>query len=387
MTRKRGRGEGTIWERADGEWMGQISLGQTQSGKRRRATVRGKSKEEVLAALARLRTKFSTGQLPESNQVTVGDYLDSWLKVSARPSVSSSTYECYELCCKRVKSHIGNTRLQKLMPHDIACMLTQLHDADELSDRTRQLTLTVFSKAIQQAVTFGMLSTNPCSKVTRPKVSTKEYRTWSETEFGRFLILAATKRMGAFWRMAILTGARSGELIGLQWQDVSLNSKTITIRRTMSRDREAQHKRIFKEPKTKKARRTITLPDAAVEILQSQRVQQMAAGLAATEYVFCQSDGTPLRPCTPGNSFRHFLKTAGLPKIRLHDLRHSHATLLLSLGEHPKVVQERLGHATIGVTMDVYSHVLPSMQASAAGKLNGLVSQPLAALSAAQKVS
>ncbi len=199
---------------------------------------------------------------------------------------------------------------------------------------------------------------------------------------------AATRghKWEALFTLALATGMRQGELLGLKWQDINFSTGTLQVRRILTRvPPGASGKREFREtePKTQKSRRRITIASLALGALSQHRVRQLEIRLKAGpfweehDYVFCTLVGTHLRPGHVVDEFKKLLKKAGLPAIRFHDLRHSVATLLLSLGVHAKVVQEMLGHTQISMTMDIYSHVLPSMQQDAVSKLNNLLQRPL----------
>jgi integrase len=186
-----------------------------------------------------------------------------------------------------------------------------------------------------------------------------------------FLDAAKGDRLYALFVVAIGTGMRLGEIFGLRWQDVDLPGHSITVRNTLI---EVSGKLTLAEPKTPKSRRRVDLPGVVVEALVAHRAQSVREGFARVPWVFCNSIGGPLRRTHfPTNHFKWLLAKAELPAIRFHDLRHTSATLLLAAGVHPKVVQERLGHSRIGITLDIYSHIVPTMQLEAAGKLDALM--------------
>jgi integrase len=202
-------------------------------------------------------------------------------------------------------------------------------------------------------------------------------RTWSARQLDEFLTHVATDRLSAAWRVAAMTGIRRGELLGLAWQAVDLETGRLAITRTLIEGKGAPR---FSEPKTKRGRRSVALDAETIDALREHREHQLDERLAwgpayqVHELVFCREDGTAIWPRTFSRSFDHHVRDAGLPKIRLHDLRHTHATLALEAGVHPKVVQERLGHATIAITLDTYSHAIPALQEDAAAKIAALLS-------------
>jgi integrase len=224
-----------------------------------------------------------------------------------------------------------------------------------------------------------MLSQNPASYVDLPRLKKTEMKSFSPEEADRFLKAAAEDRWGTLWAVALTTGMRPGEYLALRWPDVDLNAGTVTVRRALVRRKDGGWE--FEEPKTDRGRRTIPLPPTVIASLaehkRKQAEERLAKGPAyeSQGLVFATSTGQPLDQINL--SRRHFkpiLKAAGLPSdFRVYDLRHSCATLLLAAGENPKVVSERLGHASITLTLDIYSHVLPSMQQQAAERLEAIL--------------
>jgi integrase len=277
-----------------------------------------------------------------------------------QPSLRPSTYEGYKLDVRRVTERIGERRLQSLTP----AMLTRLYGelGEHLAPRTVRGVHTVLRHALADAVDWQQLPRNPADRAKPPSLASIEDmlpRTWSASELDRFLGHIAADRLAAAWRVLALTGLRRGELLGLSWDAVDLDAGRLAITRTLITGKGAPR---FSEPKTKRGRRSVALDAGTVEALREHRERQfderLAWGPAYHDHglVFAREDGTPIWPRTFSRSFDNHVRDAGLPKIRLHDLRHSHATLALQAGVHPKVVQERLGHATIAITLDTYSH-------------------------------
>jgi integrase len=207
--------------------------------------------------------------------------------------------------------------------------------------------------------------------VDKPRAPRRTMQALTPEQVSALIAAAETDRLGALYVLAVATGLRQGELLGLHWEDVDLDAATIAIRRQLSEDGGVLE---LVEPKSDKGRRRVELPEFAVSALHAHRDRMLAEGLGAAPLVFCDSQGNPLRKSNLlRRSFKPFLERAELPEIRFHDLRHTAATLLLAQGVHPKIVQERLGHAQISLTLDTYSHVLPSMQKEAANKLDDLL--------------
>jgi integrase len=204
-------------------------------------------------------------------------------------------------------------------------------------------------------------------------------RSWTADELRAFLAASAQHPLFPLYRLAASTGMRRGEILGLRWKDVDLERRRLTVRQQLSRQGEAVS---FGQPKTKAGRRSIALDPATINVLRALRearkviVGQFGAAYQPHDLVFARADGSPHDPDSVSHTFDRLVRAAGLPAIRLHDLRHTHATLALQAGVHPKVVQERLGHSSISVTLDLYSHAVPALEEDAAGRIAAMVDAP-----------
>jgi integrase len=237
----------------------------------------------------------------------------------------------------------------------------------------------VLHKSLGQAVRWGLVVRNVADAVDPPKVHRAEMRALNAEEARRLLAAAAGDPLEALYVLALTTGMRQGELLGLHWGDIDLEQGTIQVRRTIGRVRGKGF--VESEPKSASGRRQITLAPSAVEALRRhwdhEFTERLGGGAVPgpASLVFCNGLGKPIEPQNLlYRPFRKLLQRAGLPLMRFRDLRHSAATLLLSMGTHPKVVQELLGHSQINLTLDTYSHVLPGLQGDAVGKLDALLS-------------
>jgi integrase len=240
-----------------------------------------------------------------------------------------------------------------------------------VSARVRQLTHAVLRRSLKQALKWGLIQRNPCDAVDAPRVAKREISPLTAQQVQVFLKAAKRDRLYALYVTAIATGLRQGELFALRWSDVDLKRRVISVRYTLV---ETSSERFLAEPKSAKSRRQVDVPQFAIEALVDHRKRMIAEGLAAFEWVFCDTQGGQLRRSNViRTSMKPILKRAKLSGVRFHDLRHTSATLLLSQGVHPKIVQERLGHSQISLTLDTYSHMLPTMQLEAAGKLDRLL--------------
>lgn len=367
-TARRGNGEGSIYQRPDGRWTAQVTVGYNAQGKRVRKTVYGESKGEVQEKLTRLQNSKLDGMLTDTGRLKVAAYLDRWLADVARPTIRATTHVSYEgLIRNHISPRIGGIKLDKLTPAHVQGLYSAL-ERDGASSTIRRQCHVVLNRALKQAVQWGMVPRNVCSAAKRPRDEEKEIQPLTAEQAQALLNAAAGNRLEALYVVAVTTGMRLGELMGLQWGDVDLEAGAIQVRRTLQ---EVGGKFSLVETKTKKSKRKVDLPKLAVDALHEHRKRQLAAGHLAGGYVFTDTAGGHLRRSNVHRySYKPLLKRAGLPTIRFHDLRHTAATLLLLDGVHPKIVQERLGHSKIGVTLDTYSHVLPTMQKEAAARLD-----------------
>jgi len=381
--RRRGSGEGTIFQRTDGRWCAAIANGCDASGKRRRRWIYRATKGEVTEELTRLQGRKLDGTLGDAGRLSVGKYLDQWLESSAKATVRATTYVSYKgVIENHIKPRIGGLSLAKLAPAHVQAMYATMED-NKKSARLRQLTHAVLRRSLNQAVKWNMVPRNVCNAVYPPRVARKEIRPLTAEQVKLLLKAAAGDEskavpadpLEALYVLAVTTGLRLGELFGLQWADVDLTAGCLHVRYTLM---EVNGKLSLSEPKTARSRRKVELPAFAVEALRGHQRSALAAGgreFATEGHVFRNSRGGPLRRSHfHADSFKPLLKRAKLPAIRFHDLRHTAATLMLAGGEHPKVVQELLGHSQISVTMDTYSHVLPTMQREAIDRLGKLLS-------------
>ena len=364
MSKKRGNGEGSISRRKDGGWMGQYAV-HTAEG-RKRKTVYAKTRKEVAAKLVKVLSNREDGLTFDAKNLTLGKYLDLWLKDSVQDTVRLSTYQGYERNARlHIKPALGRIKLDRLTPVHVRGLYRERMEAG-LSHRMVQLVHTTLHKALKQAVNDGLIPRNVTEAVKAPRPVKKEMQALNPEQARALLGEAHGHRLEALYALAVTTGMRQGELLGLKWEDVDLEARTIRIRRTLSTAMGGGIS--FNPPKTAKSRRSIRLTELAVSSLKWHRKAQLEermklAGLWKDhDLVFTTGVGTPMsRADLITRSFKPLLKKAELPDIRFHDLRHTCATLLLGRGVHVKLVQELLGHSTIAVTLDTYSHVLPGM--------------------------
>lgn len=371
---KRGNGEGSIYRRKDGRWTAEISL---EGGKSK--FIYGKTRKEVQEKLKTALYEQQQGMLVTGPQQKVGQFLTHWVENVHKQSVRSRTYERYEEIVRlHLVPEIGHHQIQKLTPQHLQALYKKKLD-DGLSTTTVISFHNVLHKALETAVRWNLIARNPCDLVSPPRRKRYEIQPLSMPQIRQFLAAIRGHRQEALFLLALATGMRRGELLALKWQDIDLEKGSLQVRRILTRIPTKLPGKGFEEaePKTDRGRRSIVLPSFVVDALKQHRLQQLEAKLKAGptwqdhDYVFCTSIGTHLNPDRDVLVvLKLFLDKAGLPNIRFHDLRHSSATMLLGMKVHPKVVQEILGHSQIAITMDIYSHVLPTMQEEAMNKVN-----------------
>ena len=372
---KRGKGEGSIYRRkVDGRWCGSITLGYAD-GRRIRRAFYGATRPEVVSKLAEATRNYQMGKRPAPEREKVGEFLNRWLEDVARRSVRPSTLRGYQVGLRlHIIPGIGHLKLARLRADDLDGLYSRLLEKG-LSPKYVRLVHAIIHRGLVHALKRGAVAVNVASTVSAPSAPRKEFRTLSTEEAGRLLAEARSDRFHALYVLALTCGLRQAELLGLRWADVDLDGAVLHVRQQVYR---LQGDWVFSEPKTAAGRRTISLSGRAVEALRERRRAQNAERLRSQDWehldlVFANRRGRPTeRANLQRQSFWPLLKRADLPRVRFHDLRHACASILLAQNVNPKVVQEMLGHSSIAVTMDVYSHAMPSLQAEAADKMDRL---------------
>lgn len=386
---KRSNGEGSIYQRGDGRWVGVVTVGY-ENGRRQRRYHYGASQREVREQLTRSRHEVQQGLPMRTNErLTVGAYLDSWLQ-SARSEVRPMTWISYE---GHVRLHIaptlGRVPLAKLTPPDLRALYAD-RTAAGLSPGSVTRVHATLRRALGQAYRDGLVPRNVGTLVSPPVSRRAEIRPLAPEQARTLLAAARGDRLEALYAVAVALGLRQGEALGLRWQDVDLDTGTLTVRRSLQRIPKplrgpddggyGEHYRLV-EPKTSRSRRTLTMPAIVMAALRDHRVRQRKEQLAAGPawqgerwgLVFATTIGTPLDARNVSHRFEALLVRAGLPRVRFHDLRHSAATLMLAQGVSPRVIMETLGHSQIAMTMNLYAHVMPTMQRDAADRMDALL--------------
>jgi len=373
-TKRRGNSEGSIYQHTkSGRWIGMLSLGYGDDGKRKRRAIYGDTKREVQEQLRKFQHANEQGMLCEISVLTVSAYLRDWLKnKSASGKLADTTLSNYRSVIENhiVPGSIGGLRLQKLNPMAVQRFYTELENAG-VGSHARLMIHIVLNAAIDRAIKLSLIPRNVCKGVERPEACKADIQPLTAEQVGTLLATARGTRLESLYGVAVGTGLRLGELFGLQWADVDLDKGTLSVRHTLQ---ELSGKLTLKEPKTKTSNRNVELSEMAITALVDHRRRMMAEGNAASPWVFCNQHGTPLRRSHFHRAeFKPLLKRAGLPDIHFHALRHTMATLMLAAGVNVKVIQERLGHSKVGITLDTYSHVVPGMGRDAASKLDSML--------------
>ena len=351
------------------------------TGKRRQRSKAFKTKREAEKHLAVWLVEIERGTAIDGAKMTVGQYLLHWLETSVKHTVRRSTYLSYEhLIRNHLIPALGAVSLQKLQPVQVQAFYSEKLNAGRsdgkgggLSPRTVRYLHTVLRKALQQAMKWGMVARNVCDATDPPRAVRPHVKIWTPEEARQFLQAAAEDTYAVAWLVALTTGLRRGELLAIRWQDVDLTKGLLHVRQSLNA---VGGERYFEQPKTAAGRRVVALSSETVAALRIHRVRQNAQRLRCGsawrdhDLIFTVPDGGPVWPDDLTHRFNVLVKAAGAPRIRLHDLRHTHATMLLKEGVHLKIVSERLGHGGIQITADVDSHVTPDMQRQAADSVD-----------------
>ncbi len=357
-----------------------------ETGRKRQKWVGGfTTKKACESALGEALGRVHAGTFAaDSGRLTVAEYAKDWL-AAVEPTIRPSTFTSYRSVMDHyVVPRLGTVRLSALTPAQLGRFYAELGASGgkrggPLSPTTVRYAHTVFGKALQDAVGWGLVARNAARAAKPPRKASTDMQVWSPEEARRFVELVQNDRLYALWFLLLTTGMRRGEAVGLRWSDVDLDGGVLSVRRAIA---SVDGVALESEPKTAKGRRAIALDPATVDALRSHRERQAAEralvgdGWAESGAVFTYPDGRTLHPDHVMVVFQRLIAGAGLPRIRLHDLRHTAATLALAAGVHPKVVQERLGHSSIGITLDTYSHVVQGMQADAAARVANLLVSP-----------
>lgn len=386
---------GHIRERSPGKWAIVLDIGEKDpaTGKKKRKwhSFTG-TKRQAQSECARLIAEIKSDQYVEPSKQTVAQFFTEWLNF-IKPTVAPKTHERYsEICEKNLAPLIGDVILSKLKTDRIDAAFTKAlteprsGHSKPLAPRTVHHMRRVLVKALGQAVTWERLTRNPALATTPPKVEKTKMLAYDAKQTASLIAALRNTRMFIPMMLAVMCGLRRGEIAALRWNEVELgdNRRQLSVRQSAEQTKDGVR---YKAPKSGKARTVALSANMAAELRAHrarQAEEQLKIGLRPDggSFVVAQVDGSPLQPRSLTHEWTRLLDKTSLPRIRFHDLRHTHATQMLAAGVHPKVASERLGHSTIGITLDLYSHVMPGMQADAAEQVDAALQ---AAISASQK--
>jgi len=361
------------------KWCFVLDIGRDpETGKRRQKWFSGfATKKEAQRAMVEKIAELNRGEYIEPTKITVKEFLEMWLEDEVKPNRKITTYDIYHsVITNHLIPGIGNIPLNQLGPIHINRLLKSLLDRG-ISSTSAKYSVRTLKVALNWAVKMQLIPKNPAANI---RVSTGPsgagMKVWTDEEVNQFLQVAKESKYYPAFYLAITTGMRIGELLGLKWADIDFDRGTISIRRTLQRT--SAGLQLIEQTKTAKSRRLISISPSTVEVLKKHRVEQKKEMIQYNyrdvyDLVFTTRTGKPVEPRNLREYFSFLSKKAGLPPIRFHDLRHTHATLLLQQGVHPKIVSERLGHSSISMTLDIYSHVIPSMQKEAAEMFDQII--------------
>ena len=369
--------KGTVIKRG-ASWSVVIDLGRDETGRRVRKWHSGyRTKKDAERARIELLSRLDQGTYVPPSKMSIGAFLvQEWLPAK-RATIKETTFASYEMhVTKHIVPRIGGVPLLSVSAGHLNAFYADLladgrrNGAGGLSPATVERIHATIHKALADAVRWGRLARNPADRADPPKESTAEMSVWTPEQLGTFLDSVRTDRLFAAWLMAAMTGMRRGELLGLKWSDLDLEAGTVSVRQIRT---VAKYRVVTFTPKTEKGRRTIALDPHTVAALRSYRVAQKEERVLlgpdyanSDDLVFTKPNGSAIHPERFSAWFTQRCRKSGLPRVRLHDVRHSYVTALLAEGVPLKVVSQRVGHASPMVTMTIYQHVLPGDDRAAA---------------------
>lgn len=377
---------GMVYKRSGG-WAFRVDAGfHPQSGKRRQVLRQGfATKKAAQEALSEMVNSNTRGTVVARSMINVQDYLAEWLETT-KSRLRPSTHHSYVMAVDRIVAHLGRYQLQTLTPLQIESFYTnQLacggRDGRPLAPKTVRNTHVVLRKALADAERLGLVTRNAASAARPPSPEKSDLVTWSSDDLRVFLAAIEGDPNEIGFRLLCATGMRRGEVLGLRWRDVDFDLGQFAVAHTITT---AGKEVVMGPPKTLRSRRNVYVDKRTLAALRvhrkRQREQRLAAGPAwdgELDLVVTDELGQALHPDHFSRDFDQLIRKLDVPRIRLHDLRHTHATLALKAGVHPKVVSERLGHATVGVTLDLYSHVMPAIAKDAAETIMSSAYEPV----------
>lgn len=371
MGKKRGNGEGTVYQTAAGLWRASVTL---DSGKRRYLS--GRTRQEVARKLAAAIQARDTGTIVTAPRQTVAQFFARWLADVVRPNLRPRSYAVYEGKTRlHILPELGRLQMTALAPQHLQRLYAQKLDSGLAPKSVNNLHV-VIHRALTYALRWGVVARNVADAVEAPRVPVRELAPFTTEEIGTLLGAIRGHRHERLWITMLATGMRFGEAAALRWADVDLDARVVHVRHTLG-PKGKNGGPLFAEPKTSKGRRDLPLPAIAVDVLRAQLASdelecELVPGWRDLDLVFPSSIGTPLNESHVLPRFQRVLLESGLPKRRMHDLRHTYATRLFALGQHPRAVQDLLGHSRFEVTMNLYTATVPEVLREAADRMDSV---------------
>jgi integrase len=373
MTTRRGNNEGSLFKRPDGTWRAQVTV------VGRRLNTSAKTRKECQAWLKETLKQVETGLTFQGANTTLEEFLSEW-HISVQSSLRPDTWYQYgQIIRDHITPTLGNIKLKDFRPDQIQALYNRKL-RDGIGSRTVQLTHAVLHRALNHGVKLGLLSRNPTDATNPPKPQQKEMLILDDSQAQQFILATEAKndRYAVLYHLAITTGMRQAELLGLKWQDLDWERRLVQVQRQLKRQKGGGF--YSTQPKTKSGKRTIALGKTTIEKLRHHydcllTKRQLAGGIwQEMDLIFPSTVGTPINQSNMNKSFKKLLDLTGLPRIRFHDLRHTAASLMLNYGIPVIIVSRRLGHARPSITLDIYGHLIPGKQEEAAELMDSLLS-------------
>ncbi len=382
-TKRRGRGEDSVYQRAsDGRWIVEIRDGYKPSGKPNIIYLTAKTKAAVMAKRAKAREQLARGVPIKAEQQTVETYIDYWLQHKVKPTRRTTTYDSYVSVCKaHIIPALGRKQLAKLTAMDVTTMLSAMV-AEGTSPTTAKNARAILRKALNDAIREDLVWRNVVTLTDMPTQRTYHAKPLTAAELPRFFAAAKGHRLETLFLLLPAIGLRAGEAYGLRWQDIDLDRGELAVKVQIQRNGKPKRAH-FVDTKTERSRRPIPIPPQLVDSLRAHRERQQEEIMLAggrwqgnewQRLVFCTTIGTPLDPTKVMSQYREVLAAADIdPNRRIHDLRHTCATMLARLGVQPREAQEILRHSRIQTTLAVYTHVSSEGVRSAVDRLGDML--------------
>lgn len=384
MSKKRGNGEGSIFQRADGLWCAMLTVKDPLAGKKRRRSFYGKTKKEVASKMLTVQSEIMNGSYLNPNKVTVSVWLNTWLFEYKKRNLKPNTFASYEMNIRiHVRPVLGEMLMMDVRPEHLQKFFN-LKAENGLSSESVKKLRNILSGAFSQAIKNQLISRNPCDMTVLPRVSRKEFRVLTTEEQNKLIDAVKGDRLEATFVVALSTGLRIGELLALKWNDIDSNG-VLRVKRSLGRvqtnfddSKGTKTEILFQETKTKKGVRSIPIVSNVQALLKLHKHKQnlerveFASLYNNQDLIFCTELGKPLEPRNLMRKFYSTIEKIGINKANFHCLRHTFATRAIENGMNIKVLQEILGHASITTTLDTYSHVLPETKTEQMKILNDL---------------